>query len=256
VVAVAVTVSWCAAPQPHPTTSAQLLPAARSVPPDPRVGAVFLGGGVVHSCSAAVLASPSADLILTAAHCLADGVTASFVPGFDEAAADPADGWRIDPADGWRIDTVYLDPRWVDTQDPLADFAVARVSRADGARLESPAGDGLRLGSAPEPGQAVTVIGYPAGPGGGPAACQTSAAATRQGFPALRCDGVVAGFSGAPWITGATVSGLIGGLDGGGCAEETSYSPPFGDALATLVYRAQSGGPGDAAPPSFDDGCG
>jgi hypothetical protein len=240
-------VSCAAVPRSQPTTPEQTLPATRAVPPDARVGAMFPGGGDVHLCSGAVLASPSGNLILTAAHCLADGVDVTFVPGFDEDASGPDDGWQVD--------AVYLDPRWVAEQDPLADYAVARVSRADGRRLDSATGGGLRLGGAPEPGQAVTVIGYPAGLGGGPAACQAQAAAAREGFPALHCDGVVAGFSGAPWITGSTVSGLIGGLDGGGCVDEVSYSPPFDDALASLVSRAQAGGPGDAAPASFDDGC-
>lgn len=222
-----------------------MLPAAGPVPPDPRVGALFLDGADVHLCSGAVLASPSGNLILTAAHCLADGVDIQFVPGFDQDAA---------AADGWQVDAVYLDPRWLAAQDPMADYAVARVSRFDGTRLDSVAGAGLRLGGVPVPGEVVTVIGYPAGPGG-PAACRAPVAAAREGFPALHCDRVVAGFSGAPWITGSTVSGLIGGLDGGGCAEEVSYSPPFDDALTALVMRAQAGGPGDVAPAPFDDGC-
>ena len=64
-----------------------------------------------------------------------------------------------------------------------------------------------------------------------------------------------AGFSGAPWITGSTVSGVIGGLDGGGCDDEVSYSPPFDDAVTALLARAEAGGPGDGAPTAFDDGC-
>jgi Trypsin-like peptidase domain len=246
-VVVMVALASCAAvPPSQPSVPAQMLPVARPVPPDPRVGAVFVDGGADHLCSGAVLASPSGNLILTAAHCLADDADIRFVPGFDQDTA---------VADGWQVDAVYLDPRWLAAQDPMADYAVARVSRSDGARLDSVAGAGLRLGGAPAPGEAVTVIGYPAGPGG-PAACRAAVAAAREGFPALRCDGVVAGFSGAPWITGSTVSGLIGGLDGGGCAEEVSYSPPFGDALTALVTRAQAGGPGDVAPAPFDDGCG
>lgn len=209
---------------------------------------MFFGDGDLHLCSGAVLASPTADLVLTAAHCLADGVDTEFVPGYDDdSAAD----------DGWQVDAIYLDPRWIADQDPRADYAVARVSRSDGARLESVAGGGLRVGDAPAPGAPITVIGYPAGMGGGPAACVgTPAAQEQDGFPALHCDGVVAGFSGAPWISGSTVTGLIGGLDGGGCAEEVSYSPPFGAALSALVSRAQAGGAGDDAPGPFDDGCG
>lgn len=242
-----VAVPSCVAVSPSPPAApAQILPAAQPVSPDPRVGALFPGGGDLHLCSGAVLASSSGDLILTAAHCLADGIDIRFVPGFDDDDAAPDDGWQVD--------AVYLDPRWIDDQDPMADYAVARVSRADGARLDSVAGGGLRLGSSPEPGEAVTVIGYPAGLGG-PAECRAPAA-SRRGYPALHCDGVVNGFSGAPWITGSTVSGLIGGLDGGGCHEEVSYSPPFDDALVALVSRAQAGGPGDEAPAAFDDGCG
>ena len=223
--------------------------AARPVTPDSRVGAVFPGAGGLHLCTAAVLASSSANLILTAAHCLAADVDTRFVPGFGDDADDSGDD------DSWHVVAVYLDPRWVADQDPMADFAVARVQRADGARLESVTGEGLRIGNAPKPGEDVTVIGYPAGVGGGPLACRAAVAAAHHGFPALHCDGVVGGFSGAPWISGSTVSGLIGGLDGGGCLDEISYSPPFGTALTELMTRAQTGAPADRPPEDFTDGC-
>jgi len=48
---------------------------------------------------------------------------------------------------------------------------------------------------------------------------------------------------------------VIGGLHGGGCAENLSYSSPFDQHIAELFERAQAGGPGDAAPQSFDDEC-
>lgn len=221
---------------------------ARPVAPDPRVGAVFLGDGDVHGCTGAVLASPSTNLVLTAAHCLTAGVDARFVPGFADSGGDIAD-------DTWQFDAVYLDPRWVAAQDPVADFAVARVERADGARLESVAGEGLGLGDAPALGEDVTVIGYPAGVGGGPSACRAPTSAGHDGFPALHCAGIVGGFSGAPWISGSTVSGLIGGLDGGGCADEVSFSPPFGSALSDVLARAQAGAPADQPPEVVSDGC-
>lgn len=155
------------------------VPAVRPVTPDPRVGAVFPGAGELHLCTAAVLAPSSANLILTAAHCLAADVDTRFVPGFGGDADDPGDD------DTWHVDAVYLDPRWIADQDPMADFAVARVQRADGARLESVTGEGLRLGDAPKAGDEVTVIGYPAGAGGGPLACRAATAAAHHGFP--RC---------------------------------------------------------------------
>ncbi len=236
----------CAGPEAPPAVPSPAPPTAQPARPDPRIGALFIGDDV-HVCTGAVLAA-SADVILTAAHCVAEGVDTTFVPGYTEEE-DAGDAGR------WRVDAVYLDPRWVTDQDPAADFAVVRVSRDDGARLDTVVGSGFRLGTAPGPGREFTVTGYPAGVGGGPVACAAATAGAREGFPELHCDGVVAGFSGAPWVSGSTVSGLVGGLDGGGCVEETSYSPPFGAALDLLLSRAEAGGPGDTPPDSFDDGC-
>ena len=131
-----------AGPQPpdRPTAGVRRRPRRRVAPPSrrrSRPARSHRTHGSVRSSSAgsrcirapaSVLHSTTGDLILTAAHCLADGVDASFVPGFAESAA---------PQDFWHVDAVYLDPRWVATQDPLADFAVARVSRQDGGSVES-----------------------------------------------------------------------------------------------------------------------
>jgi V8-like Glu-specific endopeptidase len=234
-----------------PATVAAAVPdepaTAKPVPPHSRVGAVFLGGGDLHTCTGAVLDSAGGDLILTAAHCVADGVDATFVPGFNNDAA---------PQDFWHVEAVYLDPRWVQNQDPLADFAIARVSRDTGGTVESQAGGGLTLGSAPKPGNTVTVTGYAMGAGGGPIGCRVAIGRPNQGFPALPCAELVDGVSGAPWINGSTITGLIGGLDGGGCEDESvSYSPPFDDAVKQLLTRAEAGGPADDAPTVFDDEC-
>ncbi|QZT59218.1 serine protease [Mycolicibacterium sp. jd] len=245
VAVVALLASCAAGPRPHPPSAVPDTPTARPVAPDPRVGALFLGGSDRHICTGAALASAGEDLILTAAHCLGAGVEADFVPGFDGGSSPP---------EAWRVDAVFLDPRWISGFDPMADYAVARVSRDDDDRLHSVTGGGLRVGAAPAAGDEITVLGYPAG-AGGPTACRAAAAPARQGFPALHCAGVVDGFSGAPWISGSTVTGLVGGLDGGGCAEELSFSPPFDAAVAALVARAEAGGPGDEAPDQFDDGC-
>jgi hypothetical protein len=229
------------------TVAPKTPPTAQPVPPDPRVGAVFLGGGTLHTCTAGVLHSAAGDLILTAAHCVAEGVDATFAAGLNNTAA---------PDDVWHIDAVYLDPRWVQNQDPLADFAIARVSRDTGGTVEAHAGGGLKLGSAPKPGTVVAVTGYGVGVGGGPIGCRTATVPTTKGFPALDCAELVDGLSGAPWIEGSTVSGLIGGLDGGGCADESiSYSPPFDDAIKRLLARAEAADTPDHAPTVFDDDC-
>ena len=61
--------------------------------------------------------------------------------------------------------------------------------------------------------------------------------------------------TGAPWISGSAVTGVIGGLHGGGCAQNLSYSSPFDGHTTELFARAQAGGPGDEPPSSFDDAC-
>jgi hypothetical protein len=219
---------------------------AAPVNPDPRVGAVFLGGSDLHACTGSVLHSAAGDLVLTAAHCLGAVGPATFVPGFADKAA---------PTDVWTVDVVYLDPRWVANRDPRADYAIARVSRADGGSVEAQVGSALSLGSAPPKGSRVNVVAYPAGVGGMPIGCQVSTGINDGGYPELPCAGLVDGTSGAPWISGSLVTGVIGGLHGGGCAENLSYSSPFDQHITDLLARAEAGGPGDVPPPAFDDQC-
>ena len=239
------------APAQHPTAAPRTEQravglSARPVAPDPRVGAVFLGGSSLHTCTAGVLDSPGGNLIITAAHCVADGVDTVFVSGFYNDAG---------PANTWHVDAVYLDPRWMASQDPLADYAIAKVSRGSGGTVQAQAGGGLRLGPAPKPGTVITVSGYGVGVGGGPVGCRTATAPNTRGYPSLACAGLVDGLSGAPWIDGSTVTGVIGGLDGGGCNDKLSYSPPFDNAVTGVLARAEAGGPADAAPTSSADTC-
>lgn len=237
-----------APPEVHPTSATPTATkmSATPVPPNARIGALFLGGGDLHTCTAGVIDSTGGDLILTAAHCVAGDVDATFVAGFKDAA---------DPASIWRVATIYLDPRWVKSQDPLADFAILRVTRDGGETVEEAAGGGLTIGTAPKPGTVVTVTGYGLGVGGGPIGCQGATEVAPGGFPSLPCGGLIDGTSGAPWTTGPTITGLVGGLDGGGCDENVSYSPPFDGGVTALLTRAEAGGPGDEAPAVFDDDC-
>jgi Trypsin len=220
-------------------------PVAGSVSPDPRVGAVFLGGGNSHTCTGSVVHSYRGDLILTAAHCLFKGFTTTFVPGFADTAA---------PSAVWTIDAVYLDPLWVARQDPRVDYAFARVSRPGGGSIEAQVGSALTLGTAPAPGDQVSIIGYAAGVGGAPIGCQARTEITADGFPSFRCAGLVDGTSGAPWIAASAVTGVTGGLEGGGCTPSLSYSAPFDERTAALLARAEAGGPGEVAP-SASLGC-
>ncbi|MET0454173.1 MAG: trypsin-like serine protease [Mycobacterium sp.] len=253
--AMTVVATSCTAPSSPPSEPRHSSPRAEKAPPsksavevgpDPRVGAIFLGGPTMHTCTGSVLDSAAGDLILTAAHCMAGGVDASFVPAFANNA---------EPQDFWNIGEVYLDPRWVSDQDPLADFAIARVSRDGGDAIEALTGGGFTLGATPPVGTDVTVTGYAFGVGGVPIGCEAATAANVRGFPSLRCGGLVAGTSGSPWTTGSTALGIVGGLEGGGCLENVSYTPPFDDAIKRLLARAEASGPGDDPPAVFDDDC-
>lgn len=250
----------CARPTPHSSVSgvpvpgagnpAQQLGEAGHVFPDSRVGAVFRGalqdGANVHVCTGSVLHSRGGDLVLTAAHCLLGDAETTFVPGL---VGEPA------TADAWTVSQVYFDRRWIVDRDPRADYAIARVSGTAGQTVENRVAAALSLGIAPAAGTRVSVTGYPAGVGGEPIGCQGSTGVTDSGFPSLSCAGLVGGTSGAPWVTGSTVVGVIGGLDGGGCTENISYSAPFDHHTAELLARAESGGPGDTAPDDFEDSC-
>jgi Trypsin-like peptidase domain len=219
---------------------------AGPVDPDRRVGAIFLGGGTLHVCTGSVVHSAGGNLVMTAAHCLAGASQITFVPGL---AGDAA------PTDVWRADAIYLDPRWTAGKDPHADYAIARVNSEAGGPVESHVGLALTLGTAPPPGSRVTVVGYPSGVGGSPIGCQATTGVTETGYPSLACEGLVGGTSGAPWVSGTSITGLIGGLEGGGCAENVSYSAPFDEHIAQLLARAEAGGPGDTVPNDVDDSC-
>jgi hypothetical protein len=221
-------------------------PTAQPATPDPRIGAVYIGSN--HLCTGSVLDSPAGDLILTAGHCVPANQRLAFVAGLSGTTA---------PEDFWHIDEVYLDPRWLQFQDPLADFAIARVSRDTGGSVEGQVGAGLNLGAAPKPGDQVTLTGYAVGVDSGPLGCRAITAAPVKGFPEADCAHLPDGTSGAPWLVGSTISGLIGGLDGGGCEGQiVNYSPRFDDSIKQLLARAEAGGPGDSGPVvNGDAGC-
>ncbi|MDP7702727.1 serine protease [Mycobacterium sp. TY815] len=240
--------SVSSAPVPKPGSSVQRLGEPGSAAPDPRVGAIFRGvsqeGGNLHVCTGSVVHSTGGDLVLTAAHCLLGEIDATFVPGFAGEATT---------TDTFTVDEVYFDARWIASRDPRADNAIAKVSGT--GSVERRAGAALSLGTAPPPGSRVGVTGYPVGVGGRPVACEGTTGLTDDGFPSLPCKGLVDGTSGAPWVSGATVVGVVGGFEGGGCTENISYSAPFDERTAQLLARAEAGGPGDSPPADYSDTC-
>jgi V8-like Glu-specific endopeptidase len=197
-----------------------------------------------HYCTASVVHSPNRDLILTAAHCSPGGNTA-FVPQY-------ASGAKSQPYGTWAVSKVYTDSRWTYSGSGSDyDFAFARVQPdANGERVEDLTGAN-RLTPTPSYRNKVTVVGYAdedtdADPSGLAIACTTTTSRLAGHNQLLmECGGFYGGTSGSPWLldynalthTGKVI-GLIGGLNGGGPDDRTSYSPRFGTAVQELYARA------------------
>ena len=141
-------------------------------------------------------------------------------------------------------------------QDPLADFAIARVSRDAGGSVEAQAGGGLTLGPAPKPGTVVTVTGYGMGVGGGPIGCRTRHGGSGKGLSGAGLRGTGRRPFGRAVDRRVEGHGRHRRAERRGCEDESiSYSPPFDDAVKGLLARAEAGGPPDIAPTVFDDDC-
>jgi V8-like Glu-specific endopeptidase len=248
-----------AAPEPAAPLANPAMPTA-SAPARPdasaTVGPLFaqaISGG--HFCTASVLAAPSQDLILTAAHCLTGtGVGLLFAPGYHDGVA---------PYGVWTVRQAFADPAWLTGQDAGHDYAILRVAHQVRAGrsvgVEAVTG-GNTLGTAPVDGQPVTVIAYNAGVNDEPVRC---AVVVRHhgGYPAFDCNGFSNGTSGGPWLASspssgrAVVTAIIGGLNQGGCDDATSYSSAFGAPVLDLLSQATASQAPSILPAQGGDGC-
>ncbi len=175
-----------------------------------------------------------------------------FVPGFHGGSS---------PYGRWMVTAAYLAPGWVKGQDPLDDYAFLTVApqKIHGRLTEIEQTTGAyRLGTTARSGKRITVPGYPAGDGNDPISCRTTVL-VRHGFPSFYCPGYVNGTSGSPWVVdtaqGPTISGVIGGLNHGGCVAYSSYSSPLGQAARAAYVRALDNAIPDVAPAPGGDGC-
>jgi V8-like Glu-specific endopeptidase len=231
-------------------------PTAVSFAGTPTVGPLFRHGVTsAHGCTASVVASPSRDLIVTAAHCVS-GTAAGyqFAPGYDAGAT---------PYGVWTVVHAYVSPSWVRTQDPQHDYAILQVARQKrhGRTVGVASVTGANyLAPAPRPGTKITDVAYNAGIDDQPIECAVSTYLT-DGFPAFNCHGYVGGSSGSPWLVAVPhshahlVVGVIGGLHQGGCYEYTSYSSAFGLDAYRLLARAALRVHPDTVPVAGSDGC-
>jgi V8-like Glu-specific endopeptidase len=204
------------------------------------VGALFTvqsGRLGAHFCSASVVDSPSGDLVLTAAHCLAQHPVNSvvFIPGYAHGKA---------PYGVWTVSRVVVDRNWQSAADPDDDFAFLVVRPRGGPdRVEDRTG-GEAIGIGESAGKAVTVTGYPNGLDQ-PISCDNRTVAFSATQFEFDCGGYTNGTSGSPFVANVpgrggpgTVIGVIGGYEQGGLTPSVSYAARFGQSMADLYQTA------------------
>jgi V8-like Glu-specific endopeptidase len=227
------------APSARPTNT----PTASTAPYLPKystVGALFSGGlGSTHGCTASVIAGATRNTVITAAHCVHDDARDMvFVPAYRNGRT---------PEGVWHVTGAYVLPSWLLDHDPTADYAVLTVApqvvHGRTVQLADVTGSEA-LGTAVAPGTTVTVVAYNSGRDDEPISCRATVYVLRK-FPTFDCHGFANGSSGSPWLTldrsgHATIHGVIGGLDQGGCHEYRSHSASFDGDVRILIRRAET----------------
>jgi len=210
----------------------------------PPVGALFTtttaGQLNQHFCTASVVDSPTGDLVITAAHCVAGTRdTLDFVPGYNQGR---------EPYGVWTVTKVYVDQAWSSSSSQDDDFAFLRVSRPGSSVPVEDVTGAERLGTdAPASRELVQVIGYPNATNQ-PVTCQNPIKQPMADQLEFDCDGYTNGTSGGPFLseidqaTGqGLVIGVIGGYQQGGDTPQVSYSAVLGAGAAALYREAVAG---------------
>jgi V8-like Glu-specific endopeptidase len=204
------------------------------------VGALFTTSGgqlATHFCSASVVASPSGNLVLTAAHCVSGHQNGPivFVPGYANGQA---------PYGIWTVTKVLVDQHWQSAADPDDDFAFLIVRQAGSSATVQSRTGAESVGINQPAGEPVTVVAYPDGLNT-PISCDNDTVAYSTTQLQFDCNGYTDGTSGAPFLVGTigsggqgVVIGVIGGYEQGGLTPSVSYAARFGPSMAALYRTA------------------
>jgi V8-like Glu-specific endopeptidase len=219
--------------------TAMTIPVGHSFHGTSAVGALFTvtasGGLGTHFCTASVVASPHADLAVTAAHCVArHSGTIAFVPGWRDGSS---------PYGVWAVRKVVVDRAWTSSASIDNDVAFLVLGPAHGRSIQQVTGAervGIgKLGSLP-----VQVIGYPDREDD-PVTCHGRTSVPLPHQLEFDCGRYTDGTSGGPFLmnvsrrTGTgTVIGVIGGYEQGGDVAQISYAAEFGRNIARLYRTA------------------
>jgi V8-like Glu-specific endopeptidase len=236
-------VIWSAMPAPATASLSALVTASPSAG-TPAVGALFTisdGRLGTHFCTASVVASPEGNLILTAAHCLADysrtGI--AFVPGYVDGAT---------PEGVWPVTHIFVDRAWAATADPDDDFAFLTVAQPGSDTPIEYVTGAERLGIDESAANVTRVVGYP-DTRAQPIICQNRTSMFSSTQMRFGCGGFTEGTSGSPFLIdpdgpggGVTVIGVIGGYQQGGDSPDISYAAAFGPNAQSLYDIAVAQG--------------
>lgn len=207
----------------------------------PTVGALFFTTGTqAHFCTASVVNSFTANLILTAAHCVFGTTYASnieFVPQYH---------YGKQPYGAWPVKTITVAAGWQRSHDQNLDFAFLAVAPPPGTHLPIQlVTGGLWLGINRGYAHPIEVIGYN-NTGSAPIKCATDSFEFEADQMKFFCHNYQDGTSGGPWILGfnpssgtGTVFGVIGGYQQGGDYAWASYSAHFGLPTLELFLQAE-----------------
>jgi V8-like Glu-specific endopeptidase len=208
----------------------------------PTVGALFFTTGTQsHFCTASVVISATANLVLTAAHCVYGSTYASnieFVPRYHDG--------RL-PYGGWPVQAITVATGWRQSHDQNLDFAFLAVAPPAGTHLPIQfVTGGLWLGINRGYAHPIEVIGYN-DTEDTPIKCGTHSFEFEPSQMKFFCQDYQNGTSGGPWILGfnpasgtGTVFGVIGGYQQGGNFPWASYSAYFGLPALELFLQAQT----------------
>jgi V8-like Glu-specific endopeptidase len=207
----------------------------------PTVGALFFTTGThTHFCTASVVNSLTANLVLTAAHCVYGSTYASnieFVPEYHHGKL---------PFGAWPVQAITVASGWKQSQDQNLDFAFLAVAPPAGTHepIQLVTG-GLWLGIDRGYAHPIEVIGYN-DTADGPIKCATESFEFAPDQMKFFCRNFQNGTSGGPWILGfdpadgtGTVFGVIGGYQQGGNFPWASYSAYFGLPALRLFLQAE-----------------
>ncbi|EFY95781.1 peptidase S1 domain protein [Metarhizium robertsii] len=207
----------------------------------PSVGVLYTHSPKKHMCTGAVVASKPGNMIITAAHCMrGDGKHLRFAPGYHDGST---------PYGTYPVTGAYIHNEWNKTFSINHDYAILTLGNATingrSVTVQKMTG-GNKIDFSPSYKNVVKVFGYNLNEEK-PMRCTTSTYRAGEGQLGFNCGPFRAGTSGSVFMTKysnkkmlGTIVGNIGGWQGGGCSDSTSYSAKYSSGLNRVFDEASN----------------